>query len=108
MAEQVLDRATRPAAEQPAEPMNLFSEEEAHGFQTRWNDIQAAFVDDPKRAVEHADGLVSDVTSRLTDSFARTRADLDAQWKRGDNVSTEELRVALQRYRGFFGRLLQM
>ena len=43
---------------------------------------------------------------RLAESFAAERETLEGQWGRGEDVSTEDLRVTLQRYRGFFQRLL--
>jgi hypothetical protein len=86
----------------------LFPENEAKDFHTRWTEIQTAFVDEPRRAVEQADSLVAEVIKRLANSFAEERSKLDGQWGRGDNVSTEDLRVALQRYRAFFDRLLKV
>ena len=86
----------------------LFPENESRDFHKRWTDIQTAFVDEPRRAVERADELVAEVIKRLADSFARERSRLEGQWGRGDNVSTEDLRVALQRYRAFFDRLLNI
>jgi hypothetical protein len=77
-------------------------------FHKRCTDIQTAFVDEPRRAVEHADELVAEVIKRLADSFARETFPTEGQWRRGDNVSTEDLRVALQRYRAFFDRLLNI
>ena len=73
-----------------------------------WESIQAGFVDEPRRAVEDADHLVASAMKRLAEMFADERQRLESQWDRGDDVSTEELRVALQRYRGFFGRLLSV
>ena len=86
----------------------LFPENESKDFHKRWTDIQTGFVDEPRRAVERADELVAEVIKRLADSFAQERARLEGQWGRGDNVSTEDLRVALQRYRAFFDRLLKI
>ena len=74
----------------------------------RWSDIQAAFVDEPRRAVEQADGLVASAMKRLAEVFAEERSTLEQQWDRGDSVSTEDLRIALQRYRTFFQRLLSI
>lgn len=74
----------------------------------RWADIQASFVDEPRHAVEQADALVAEAIKQLADSFATARANLEQQWDRGGDVSTEDLRQALQRYRGFFSRLLSM
>jgi hypothetical protein len=84
----------------------LFPERDAGEFRKRWTDVQAGFVDEPRRAVEQADGLVADVMKRLAEGFAGERANLERQWDRGDNVTTEDLRIALQRYRSFFDRLL--
>ena len=86
----------------------LFPENESRDFHKRWTDIQTAFVDEPRRAVERADEFVAEVIKRLADSFAQERSELEGQWGRGDNVSTEGLRVALQRYRAFFDRLLNV
>jgi hypothetical protein len=86
----------------------LFPENESRDFHKRWTDIQTGFVDEPRQAVEQADELVAEVIKRLADSFARERSRLEGQWGRGDNVSTEDLRVALQRYRAFFDRLLNI
>ena len=89
-------------------PTALFPENESRDFHKRWTDIQTGFVDEPRQAVEQADELVAEVIKRLADSFARERSRLEGQWGRGDNVSTEDLRVALQRYRAFFDRLLNI
>ena len=74
----------------------------------RWQGIQARFVDDPKEAVRDADALVQDVLHRVTRGFADERRRLEEQWDGDDEVSTEDLRVAIQRYRAFFGRLLSV
>jgi hypothetical protein len=80
--------------------------EGADEFQARWEQIQVRFVDEPRGAVEDADALVATVMQRLADGFASEREHLEAQWGRGEDISTEDLRVALQRYRSFFRRLL--
>ena len=77
-------------------------------FNARWSAIQAGFVDEPRRAVQEADALVSDVIQRITDSFGAERAQLEQQWDRGNDVSTEDLRLSLRRYRSFFSRLLSI
>lgn len=77
-------------------------------LQSQWTDIQAGFVDEPRQAVERADGLVADAIKRLAETFANERAQLEGQWDRGGDVSTEDLRQALQRYRSFFSRLLSV
>jgi hypothetical protein len=86
----------------------LFSPEEAKDFHTRWDAIQVSFVDDPRLVVEQADSLVALTMKRLAEMFAAERARLEGQWDRGGNVSTEDLRLALHRYRSFFGRLLSV
>lgn len=73
----------------------------------RWQAVQAAFVDDPQHAVQQADELVTDVIDRLTKTFEETKDVLDTQLGEADDVSTEDLRVGLQRYRSFFERLLE-
>jgi hypothetical protein len=97
-----------PAVPADGQPAPLFSESEVGGFRSRWSDIQLAFVDEPRQAVEDADNLVASVMKKLAEGFANERAGLERQWDRGDNVSTEDLRVALQRYRSFFDRLLKV
>ncbi len=89
------------------ETPELFPREENADFQGRWETIQTGFVDDPRRTVEQADELVANVMQRLAEGFAAERERLEQQWGRGEDVSTEDLRIALQRYRGFFQRLLQ-
>jgi len=86
----------------------LFPSGELEGLRTRWKEVQTAFVDEPRKAVEQADGLVASAMKRLAEVFAEERSKLEQQWDRGDNVSTEDLRVALQRYRSFFDRLLSV
>ncbi len=86
----------------------LFEPAQLNEFKGRWSEIQAGFVDEPRRAVQQADTLVSDVISRIADSFGRERTQLEQQWDRGGDVSTEDLRQALQRYRSFFSRLLSL
>ena len=71
-----------------------------------WETIQTGFVDEPRQTVEQADELVAEVMKRLAEGFAGERERLEQQWGRGEDVSTEDLRVALQRYRSFFQRLL--
>ena len=91
-----------------SEPMPLFSESEMGDFRSQWNKIQTGFVDEPRRTVEDADKLVAAVMHRLAEGFANERSGLEKQWDSGDNVSTEDLRVALQHYRSFFDRLLKL
>jgi hypothetical protein len=86
----------------------LFPAEHAAELRREWEAIQTGFVDEPRRSVEAADALVVQVTRRLTEAFASERGGLEEQWSRGDSVSTEDLRVALRRYRSFFDRLLSL
>jgi hypothetical protein len=86
----------------------LFSERESKDFFGRWDALQVGFIDEPRRAVEQADSLVAGAMKRLAEIFAEERAGLESQWDRGDNVSTEDLRVAMRRYRSFFRRLLSV
>jgi hypothetical protein len=91
-----------------SEPLPLFSESEMGDFRMQWSKLQTGFVDEPRRTVEGADQLVTAVMQRLAEGFANERSGLEKQWDSGDNVSTEDLRVALQRYRSFFDRLLKL
>ena len=84
----------------------LLPSDENDEFKRRWEQIQTGFVDEPRQTVEQADELVAHVMKRLAEGFAAERERLEQQWGRGEDVSTEDLRIALQRYRGFFQRLL--
>jgi hypothetical protein len=86
----------------------LFADDEAQNFRSRWEDVQRGFVDEPRESVQKADDLVSDLVERLTNGFAETRSGLEEQWNKGEEASTEDLRVALTRYRAFFQRLLKV
>jgi hypothetical protein len=105
-----LDRADadqesdRPAAERSETP---YLPDQASGpANARWQRIQAAFVDDPRKSVTEAHQLVGELTQHIVDAFAKERDDLERQWSNGADVSTEDLRVSLTRYRAFFSRLL--
>jgi hypothetical protein len=84
----------------------LLADDETQDFTMRWREIQIAFVDEPRDSVANADALVAELTQRLASSFSDERQRLEGQWDRGDDVSTENLRVAVTRYRSFFDRLL--
>jgi hypothetical protein len=92
------------ADDEPLEP--LFPNEELARARARWDEIQASFVDEPRTAVEQADSLVSELLERVTAELTEGRSRLEGQWDRGEEVSTEDLRLALRRYRSFFNRLL--
>jgi hypothetical protein len=102
-----LPAATNTANPAPIEAGPLFAEDEFHNFRARWDQVQTSFVDEPRRAVEQADSLVANVVKRIAEQFSNERAKLEDQWSKGsDQVSTEDLRQALRRYRSFFDRLL--
>ena len=94
-------------SEQSTETAEPLLGQDTEQLRERWQAVQAAFVDDPQQAVQQADGLVTDVIERLTKTFEQTKDSLETQLGEADDVSTEELRVGLQRYRSFFERLLQ-
>ena len=102
-----------PAATDGANPSDshsepLFPTGEGEGFRSRWSGVQTGFVDEPRSAVEQADGLVAEMMKRLAQVFADERGKLEEQWSRGDDISTEDLRQALRRYRSFMDRLLSV
>lgn len=96
----------RPDTDEARTETRLFPPDATKEAWTRWEGIQVGFVDHPQQSVREADQLVADVIGTLTETFSRERADLEGHWDRGEEVSTEDLRVALQRYRSFFERLL--
>lgn len=87
-------------------PHALLPTEEADSFWERWQDVQTSFVDNPRRALEQANALVREVMKRITETFTQEQGSLEGQWASGEDVTTEEMRVVLQRYRSFFERLL--
>lgn len=99
---------TQPSTEttESSAQQSLFAEDELSVLRSRWDEVQSGFVDDPRECVQKADGLVSDVVDRLTTGFSEARSRLEEQWARGEEGSTEDLRLALKRYREFFQRLL--
>jgi hypothetical protein len=100
------NQATTDAVPEILEP--LFEEDAARKFRSRWMAIQSKFVDDPRDSVKQADDLVADIIKNVTMSFADRRIGLEKQWNSGDNISTEDMRQALKRYRAFFERLLTL
>ena len=104
-----LDKAAGNAAPAQAERSDpLFAREEAENLRARWQKTQTGFVDEPRKAVQEADELVASAMKRLAEIFAAERDKLEHEWDRNDNVSTEDFRVALRRYRSFFDRLLSV
>ena len=89
-------------------PAPLFANDELNGYRTRWSAIQTGFVDEPRRAVEEADTLVAELMKRLAEVFAEERRGLESHWEQSDQISTEDLRIAMRRYRSFFERLLSI
>jgi len=116
--EQVPDRIDRErgaldyqssAGSQPEEDLTpLFDQAALETFRSSWGAIQTGFVDDPAGAVKQADELVATVMKRLAEVFSGERVNLEQAWEKSEPVSTEDLRVALRRYRAFFDRLLSV
>ena len=84
----------------------LLEDDELRSIRGQWKDIQAEFVDEPRKAVQEADALVAELMQRLAQTFASEREELESRWAGGEDVSTEDLRSGLRRYRSFFERLL--
>ena len=101
-------RSAAPAATAEEELAPLFEADEAKKFRSRWLVIQSKFVDDPSAAVKQADDLVTDVIKSVTMNFSNRRIALEQQWNAQENASTEDLRMAIKRYRSFFDRLLTL
>jgi hypothetical protein len=84
----------------------LIPSRQMEDLRSRWTNVQSSFVDEPRKAVQEADQLVQMTIQQIEEGFKGARAELEKQWSKGDQVSTEDLRVCLQRYRSFFDRLL--
>ena len=109
--EQIADRRNTASTNTMNDDENfapLFENNEAEDFRGRWLEIQSRFVDDPSVSVKDADELVAKVIQNITRNFANKRIALETQWKSGDDVSTEDLRQTMKRYRSFFDRLLTL
>ncbi len=92
----------------PVDSQSLLPKQQCDELQSRWNAIQTSFVDEPSRAVKDADALVAGAVRQISEAFTDQRQQLEKQWSRGEDVSTEDYRLALQRYRAFFSRLLSV
>lgn len=97
-------REAAPAREDEAVP--LLDSGAAEDLRSRWSELQQGFVDDPQAAVRGADELVAEVMQLLARTFAEHKEGLESQWHQGNEVATEDLRIALRQYRSFFDRLL--
>jgi len=89
-------------------PEAIIPKRQCEELRARWDQIQTAFIDEPRKAVQDADTLVASAVKQISEAFADQRSQLEKQWTQGDQISTEELRLALQRYRSFFSRLLSI
>ena len=98
------DTATTATADPANEP--LFDERDLDRYRSRWQDVQTRFVDEPQASVKQADELVAELMQTLAAQFSESRGRLERQWSSDEDVSTEDLRQALMRYRSFFERLL--
>ncbi len=102
-------RPDQPApAAQDVRPEEFFPPDRRQQLRGTWVDIQSAFIDEPKRAVQNADNLVKEILGAVSQKFEGARHSLEAEWNRGEQASTESLRIALQRYRALFDRLLSL
>jgi hypothetical protein len=95
-------------APQDVRPEEFFPRERREQLKGTWLDIQSAVIDEPKRAVQNADGLVKEILGAVSQKFESARHSLEVEWNRGEQTSTEALRIALQRYRALFDRLLSL
>jgi len=110
---------TRPATVRPdaarvdatgadsADGASLIAHERGDDYRARWAAVQGDFIDEPRKAVTDADTLVGEVLDQLGETFRTQRAALEQQWA-DDESTTEDLRIALRRYRTFFDRLLSL
>jgi hypothetical protein len=100
------DGVVKTTSEKTLDP--LFAHEAATDFRARWDVVQRGFVDDPQEAVRAGDELVAEVIKSLTETFSNQRSALEGELRQTELASTENLRLALRRYRSFFERLLSI
>jgi hypothetical protein len=108
LKESVIANKTSDAEKEGEQLAPLFLPDVAKDFRSRWDAVQSSFVDDPRQAVRQGDELVAQVMKSLAETFSSERAKLEGQVNQTDQASTEDLRVALRRYRSFFKRLLSL
>jgi hypothetical protein len=101
------ERSVRGTVGEREETEGFLPPQQMERFREQWEEIQTGFVDDPQKAVQKAHGLVSSLTNELNETLTRERGKLESQWNRGEAADTEDLRIALTRYRAFFNRLLR-
>jgi hypothetical protein len=98
--------AEAPVAKAPAAaeaPEALLGSLDTAGIRSRFLDIQAGFIDEPRQAVEEAGRFVDDLVQQVTDALQQQRGQLAGATA---EASTEDLRLALRAYRQFVDRLL--
>jgi hypothetical protein len=107
---EVVDPSEPAAGAEPAqrEIGGIFSPDEAARLREQWDTVQISFVDGPRHAVEEADSLLALAIKRVAEQFSAERSSLGSRWANGHEPSTEDLRLTLQRYRAFFGKLLSV
>ncbi|MFC5926158.1 hypothetical protein [Micromonospora vulcania] len=88
-----------------AEAATLLDAETAQGFRDRWRDVQLRFVDDPQAAAGEAQSLVEEAIQALASALAAQKSTLGG-WQDAGSADTEELRMAVRRYRDFLDRVL--
>ncbi len=94
-----------PRADQGSERTSPLASIDRDSIRSRFLDIQAGFVDEPRQAVEEAEGFVDELVQRLVQALDAERAKLKGAI---DDGSTEDLRLALRGYRAFVDRLLNL
>ena len=105
-ADEAVDRERTSVAQADPATEPLLDSADLERYRARWTDVQTSFVDEPQTTVRQADELVADLMQAIATQFSETRGRLESQWSSDEDVSTEDLRQALMRYRSFFNRLL--
>jgi hypothetical protein len=103
-----MDRPIRDAGGAVHGEQHFLANEEVGRFRAQWSDLQARFVDEPRESARRADELVAKALQRIAEAFSQEKQQLEGEWSRGGEVSTEDLRQAIRRYRAFFDRLLSV
>jgi hypothetical protein len=89
------------------EGVSLIAHDRCVDYRSRWGVVQGDFIDEPRKAVTDADALVGEILDDLSETFHGQRRSLERQWE-DDESTTEDMRIALRRYRTFFDRLLSL
>lgn len=85
----------------------VLAPETSRRLRERWRAVQAEFVDDPRRAVEDADRLLSEAAGAFASGLEERRRALTSGWEQDGHGETEQLRLTMHHYRALVDAVLR-